>query len=356
MLEKYECCPSFRQEQTERSPAAEEGTLLHECVATNNSGLLSTEEQVELFNRCLIIRAQVDAAYSPQAKRGAEVQVKLEGLTQGTTDYLVTDGRLASIIDWKFGKIPATRAEKNIQGQAYAAAVMETFPELEAVEVTIYQPRIELLTKAVFSRNENLANIKLRILSIIARATAEQKEETPSEQACLFCTRKGECKALKAIAQKVGVSLNLPVPIELNPSGIMRPADMSKLQILSHVIEDWAKQVRQNNAKRAIEDGIEVPGFEIRSREGAFEVTDLVSAVKLLEEYGIPLERILQACTLSLPKVTEQAFALKGGKKKDLREAIEEVIKAYLVRGEQIVFLQKKKGMTYEDILKECRE
>lgn len=356
VLEKLEACPSYTKSEFTQNEAAAEGTLMHKAVETNDTSILEREEQVEQVNRCIAVCDQIIMKMNPdEGKVLREFQIAVNEI-KGTLDFAVLlNAKQGALVDYKFGRQPVTSAENNIQLQAYVLGLFLAFPELEEVEATLIQPRLDVLSSHVYKR-ENAGSIYRRIENIVLRASLDAKEEVPSDKACLYCSRKAECKALSEVAHTAGNNIGMNLPLVYNPNLLARPADRAKAQILSYILEDWAKQVRDANAKAVLERGETIPGFELRSRAGNTTVNETVNAVtKVAETYGLSFETILQACSLSATQLTDVIHALKGGKKKEIRDGIDTLLAPFSTESKTVTFLQKKRGMSYEAILEECK-
>lgn len=355
VLEALENCPAYESSSSEKSSAAEEGTLLHKAVETGNLSILENEEQIHQATRCLEILKPLEAEITSEGQVLREFLIEI-GPIQGTLDRaILKDSKNATVVDFKFGRQPVTLADKSPQLQSYTLGLFYKFPTLEKVTVIILQPRLDVLSSCDYHRSD-CERIRLRIESIVARAMAEHKQECPNEKSCLYCGRKAICVELHKIAQKTGTAL-LPLPVVYNPQLMASPKDMARAQILSYILEDWATQVRKMNAERVLTDGIELPGFELRSREGKMTVNETVNAaLKLREAFGLTFEQILSASDLSVAQITDLLYAQgKESNKKELRKQIEQTLTPYSTKNERIIFLQKKRGMSNEAILEECR-
>ena len=357
-------CPCYEPTEFSDNTAAEEGTMLHSAVEMGNISLCEDDDQEFLVTRCIEYQDELVKQYNPEKVVVAHEQhVVIEDLTRGTFDLLIyDDGPKADLLDWKFGRLPVTEAEKNVQVQAYVLGVFLK-PELTHIqEVTAHLvcPRQDEVTTAVYLR-EKKDLLYERINAIILSVMDEEKSERLNEKGCRMCGRKAKCQAMTSTALTVASNLNLPLPVEFEPGKLVRPEDRSKAQVLSYILEDWAKQVRQFNLSAALEDGEEIPGFEIRSRKGNSKVTETANAIAAIcENHGLPQERVAQACTLSLPKVVDELYAYydqKGDKKpkKALRDQVKAELEEYIREGIGITFLQRKKGQTNEAILQENR-
>jgi hypothetical protein len=152
------------------------------------------------------------------------------------------------------------------------------------------------------------------------------------------------------MALRVGETL--PVPVQFDPGKLVDPREMSRALVLSSLLEDWCKQVRRSITKAAVEEGTDIPGFSVRSRAGSHEVTEVYEAVQtILGRYPSDLTMIMQACSLSIPRLTDVIAAATGGTKKATREELLDVLKFCTIQKDPVVYLQRNKGITNEEII-----
>ena len=356
-LEKMGKCPRFEWQQMDNNEAADEGTLMHEAVEKSDFDLLETDEQKEHVGSCIVLRESICARYGEGFKLINELRVELSDLTFGTLDCFIAsaDGTRATVMDWKMGRYPVTHAKDNIQGRAYAGGTFEMFPELQEIEVGIICPRQESETWHTYHREE-LADIRLQITAIISRAANPDSEPTPDEEACLRCGLKGSCSKLHEVAARMGEGLQLPIVFDPTKFHVGNVESATKAMVLSHILEDWAKQVRKRVAMMAQEEGVEVPGFGVRSKAGNISLSDPFPVIEIIrKEYDLTSEQIVAAAgKLSFAKLTSLVHATSEDSKEKtvVKEELLEKLKEYAHQGDRVVYMQRERGMTNEDICK----
>jgi len=360
-LELLELCPCYTQDNTRDTKASDDGTRLHKAVETCDLSLCEDEDEEDAVTRCLVYLDKLVEHYKGECTVEKELRIIVEDITTGTGDIVLIAGKIGELIDWKFGRMPVTDAEDNVQMQNYVLGIFHMFPELDKVTVHIVAPRMDSLSTATYKRSD-MDRIRKRTLQIVASCEAEDKQATAAEKACRWCGGKASCPRINEAALTVAKSIGLPMPIEFAPGRLLAPEDRAKAQVLSYILEDWASQVRTFNKNAVLEDGIEIPGFDIRSRKGNTSVVDVYSATQTaIEHYeGLSVDSVLQACSLSLTKLVDQVYALvqtqgKKETKKAIRENINILLKDYCTEANTVSFLQRKKGKTNEDIIKECK-
>jgi CRISPR/Cas system-associated exonuclease Cas4 (RecB family) len=366
-LEKLELCPCFQQDQTGDQTAATEGTLIHEAIAESNLDLCPDEFAEAVAQRCIDYRdsliTQLDASKANYTLHN-EISVNVANLTRGTVDLLIlVEGFIdpissnfkgpipyATIIDWKTGKFPVPPADQNIQLQAYALGVLFEHTSLTHVDAHLVCPRLGHVSQATYTQSDR-EHIEHRLRLIIDRGEDPNKQPTAYEDACRFCGVKSECPRMTDLVNDACKKLDLPV--QFQPGTIVSPEDRAKAQVLAGIFEDWANQIRKANAKAVREDGIEIPGFELRSRAGNTSINETrIAAEALLALYpDLNSNEVLGCAKLSLPKLVEAIRAHTGDKKKEARTKLIAELSNVITQGDSITYLQRKTGITNEDIV-----
>jgi hypothetical protein len=262
---------------------------------------------------------------------------------------VMVKGDRAIIGDAKFGWNPVEDAEKNLQGWAYAIGVMEKFPKVMMVDVVFAQPRLDMVSKARFFRNADLEKMKLRVMAVIARAKEHKPEDLrPSEFSCLYCGAKATCTALhkKAliISSKFAPLAEDGELIDLyNPSQLATPELRGKAEILRRVLEPWCEKVRKENLRYAVEEGEDIPGFEVKSRSGRRTVSDSQLTWELVKDRMTP-EEFAAVTEISVAQLLK-AYSSKAprGSKEKLKQEIEDKLTeaGVLQGGDEIRYLQR---------------
>jgi hypothetical protein len=360
-LEPLELCPCFRQNESGDRSASDAGTRMHKAVETRDVSICADQEEEDAVTRA--VEFENDLLHSTGARNGRvlrEYHLNVEDITRGTGDLLILVGQKATLVDWKFGRVPVAEASDNVQMQGYVLGVFHSFPEIEDVDVYIVGPRMDFLSMATYKRSDCDA-IRKRILAIVKACEDPDKVPNADERCCRYCGIKATCPRLLETAVAVTRNLGLPLPVEFEAGRIVRPEDRAKAQVLSYILEDWGKQVREYNAKAVLEDGIVIPGFEIRSRKGNITVVDIVKAIeRVTQQFDLSLDSIHQACTLSVPKLSDQLYATLQSNdvtvdKKSVRDSLVNALEGLVSEAETVTFLQRKRGKSNEDIIKECK-
>jgi hypothetical protein len=217
------------------------------------------------------------------------------------------------------------------------------------VDVVFAQPRLDMVSKARFFRNADLEKMKLRVMAVIARAKDHKPEDLrPSEFSCLYCGAKATCTALhkKAliISSKFAPLAEDGELIDLyNPSQLATPELRGKAEILRRVLEPWCEKVRKENLRYAVEEGEDIPGFEVKSRSGRRTVSDSQLTWELVKDRLTP-EEFAAVTEISVAQLLK-AYSSKAprGSKEKLKQEIEDKLTeaGVLQGGDEIRYLQR---------------
>jgi hypothetical protein len=348
-----EACPGWKTEEGEQSVQAAEGTMMHQALETGDLKGLNEEQ-----SRCVNMVSELFAGMreeleteGPKAEVHQELRLGIMGLTFGTADLVLVNGTNAKIGDAKFGWNAVEDAETNLQGWAYAIGVYEKWPSVECVEVVFAQPRLDTVSRAQFYRKTDLERMRLRVMTVIARAKDHKPEDLrPSEFTCLYCGAKATCTALHKKALVISSKFVELTPDQqlldiYNPEQLATPELRGKAEILRRILEPWCDKVRKENLRHVLETGEEIPGFEVKSRAGRRSVTDPQITWELVKDRLTP-EEFAGVTEVSVAQLLK-AYSDKAprGAKEKLKQEIEDRLTdaGILQGGDEIRYLQRTK-------------
>lgn len=346
-----EACPGWKPEEGEQSPQAAEGTMMHKALETGDLKGLNEEQTrcVSLVSDLFVSMREELEQDGAKAEVQQELRLQIMGLTFGTADLVLVADKHAKVGDAKFGWNPVEDAETNLQGWAYAVGIFEKWPTVDFVEVVFAQPRLDSVSRAQFHRKADLERMKLRIMTVIARAKDHKPEDLrPSEFSCLYCGAKATCTALHKKALIVSSKfVELAPDRELldiyNPEQLATPELRGKAEILRRVLEPWCEKVRKENLRHVLETGEEIPGFEVKSRAGRRSVSDPQITWELVKDKLTP-EEFAAVTEVSVAQLLK-AYSDKAprGSKEKLKQEIEDRLTdaGVLQGGDEIRYLQR---------------
>mgnify|MGYP001228635998 CR=1 FL=1 len=252
----------------------------------------------------------------------------------GTVDRVIITGKHVDVVDFKFGRGAIDDADINIQGQAYLLGVMDKYPELETATVHFIIPRRDEVFTHDYTRAD-MEDIRLRISLIVELATQETPDLRPNTEGCRYCKHKLTCEALSdkllPIAKKYDKAVG---DFELNlwgsyePAEILDPDMLSKMLNVSQVVDRWAEAVKRQALKLAIEEGLEIPGYDLHFRNASLKIKNGQDAYDALEHLLTP-EEFMEVCSVSITALAKiYGSKLPRGEKKNARGRIEQELES----------------------------
>jgi hypothetical protein len=258
-----------------------------------------------------------------------EVAQKIVEKIFGTVDRVVISGKHVDIADFKFGRGEIDDADINIQGQAYLLGVMDKYPELETATIHFIIPRRDEVLTHKYKR-EDMEDIRLRINLIIDRAEQEAPDLRPNTEGCRYCKHKLSCTALSdkllPIAKKYDKAVGdfeLQLWDSFSPAEVEDPKSLAKMLNVAQVVDKWADAAKKKALKLAVEEGADIPGYDLHYRNASMKIHSGQDAYDSLSDLLTP-EEFMDACNVSLTNLAKSYSAkLPRGEKKNARGAIE---------------------------------
>lgn len=284
------CTPSARLEEQygERSDTAftREGTVAHELAELflrSDLGLIADsavhEAQLgtimdnalfcdEMLDMVSVYsdycRAQyIEAMERSGGKAYAEIEQKLD-LTSyipdsfGTADFVVVSPDVLEVIDLKYGKGVAVKADWNSQLMVYALGALEAaelFCTPETVRMTIVQPRLDSISTFELPTQE-LLDWAENVLKPAAKAAYEGEGNLSTGAWCKFCSVKMRCRALYQEQLELAKT-------EFKSPHLLTDDEIAAVLKSIPLMETWLKAVKEYATSQAINDGKQWAGFKL---------------------------------------------------------------------------------------------
>jgi len=271
------------------SPAAAEGTMLHNCVTnvlkTGEFGHDLTEEQEEAVMYC--VGQMKEYADDPENIVLSEYQLDLT--EQGRlnkpridTGFILPGGDKIVLFEFKFGYAFTKHPRWNWQCKDYACGAWITFGAQE-VEVIILQPRSqeEYQRRAYTFKTEELQNLDVEIRAVVENACRPGAPLVPGDDQCNWCRAKEECGARKSVIETIPKHMDAKALLESMP-----PADRYELMEKVIIAQAWLKDYRTAMDAYML-DGGEIPGWELGTTKKKSKWRDDVETVAALREAAL---------------------------------------------------------------------
>lgn len=247
----------------------------------------------------------------------------------GTVDRVIIRGSHVDLVDFKFGRGEIDDADINIQGQAYLLGVMDKFPELQTATVHFIIPRRDEVLTHDYTRSD-MEDIRLRINLIVSRAVLDDPEMVPNTEGCRYCRFKLSCTALSdkllPLAKKYSSSVSdfeTALWGNYSPEKVEDPSVLSKMLNVAQVIDKWQSAAKAQALKLAVEEGAEIPGYDLHYRQANMKIKNGQEAYDLVSDLLTP-EQFMDACSISVSALAKAyASKLPRGEKKNARGSVE---------------------------------
>lgn len=333
-MRRRELCPaSMRLEEglpePPTSPEAGRGSRIHDLTAgyiQKGEALEPQTEEQELALKCFeywqrVFLPEEEAEKMAVGKVEHRVEyrvIKDDPETQlyfGTADFigLFNESERGLIIDWKTGFLETDPAPDNIQGAAYALALMQEF-DLKECAVHFYNPTQNRASSHVFTDAEALARHIMRVHNL---CLAPDTPPRPGEDQCRYCRAfyHGTCAGVKKELAKIA---------ELAPELEGSIKSLSDEQLADFFektkVVAKAKDLAEKELRERIERDGSCAGHRIKLTSGGFDLPDIGAAFNLS---GLSEKEFLKCCKLSESQL-KKAWAkaqVNGGEYKTLKEA-----------------------------------
>ncbi len=351
-LDSLDRCIRFKYDDTLTEDEATEGQLLHEAAETGDTGGLNPDQKEDVENALAYVEGL-------KTKLGLwedlkEPRIELKDLTFGYADRVLfnRDTGELHVCDYKFTRVAG---DHEFQVQTYAAGAIEERGVRPVSKVTthVIAPRLNILESREHDPAQLLDQIRARIEALYERIDDPFNPPTPHGDLCAKCARAARCPALNQSAVAVARGQGLPLPAVFDPASMISTQDRALGHALASALENWAKQVKQQNTEFAKAGG-DVPGYVLRSRSTGARVDkdDTALAIRILQANGYTDDEIYQACRLSINDIAKAHAAISTDSEKATKDRVKELLSAITSEG-TATFLQKTKRVSDETLIKQ---
>ena len=268
-------------------------------------------------------KGQIQVNYVPQ-NPGALIS----GQADVVVEYL--DGRIL-ILDYKSGRGEQVEAANNAQLRGLAALASYIYPGAPSIDVAIISP--QETTRASFNREQipSLKDWLNKVLLWIAFAQDKPEQHLKAGDHCHYCKYNAQCETfMDAVKQQADLLKIDDLPLSgqdahaklfgramnLEPGRIAEALD--NLHLLT-----WYQSAIKSAAKRMLEEGIKVPGWNLAETKGNRTIVDASIAAESLAGH-LDQAEIIAACKMSPIKLTEALRKASGFKDGGLRYNLSE--------------------------------
>lgn len=295
------CPPSLRLEEQfedEQSPYAAEGTAGHamaEYLINKHlkkrvkrpvsdyftDELMEAVEDYTSYGIEVIEKAKQDCD-SPFV--AVELRVSLDHRVEGcfgTADLVVVDSKKVHIIDLKLGKGVMVDAEQNVQLMIYGLGVLdmlECLYDIETVELTIVQPRLEHLSTWEISAEE-LKKWGAEVFEPGANMALAGEGTYSAGDHCRFCKARFNCR------ERANEYLKL-AQMEFAEPPLLSDEEVAEVLAKADALKKWAEEIYTYAQNEAIVNHKEWPGYKLVLGRSNRKYTDEEDVAKAATEAG----------------------------------------------------------------------
>jgi hypothetical protein len=317
-------CTKFKSEG-ETTPIMQRGSDMHEELAKILEGKnelafssLDAGEQDEVSWAADYIQRQIALKGDVPLKVEEKVSYSDESFRElfyGTLDCSCGN----ALFDLKTGE------ERSYWHQmaAYGLALMES-EGYEEIEVHLVFSRYKRTHTYTISKDEATMVIK----ELLVRLEDPNAPPIPNAY-CGWCDEQTSCPAIVERVMELSKeedwrleSYNLE-EIKYNPD------ELAKAIALATQMKSWAFAML--DFAKSFE---EIPGYEWRHVQGRRKIEDTKGAVKLLEEVGVPIEVIMEVCSVNLSSLEDLLVDFKDLTKPEAKKLLANLLEPVITRAE----------------------
>lgn len=299
----------------EESEDAAMGTMLHACMEQGTTP--EDPEDAEAVAWCREMEKALCEKHLGMKENWTDVQTVREvrlferdRLFSGKPDMVAVWDRKALVVDYKFGRIPVSPAECNLQLSALAVLVMDGHEayHVDEVFVCILQPYASRKEPAVcrYTR-ESVEQARAFFRACIEQAQDEHAPLKPSEKACRYCRAQSSCPAVKLALVNVTSGDLTTAWEEWSPEKRREAYDLAKLA------KRWAASV-ESKVKADLRAEVEIPGLVLAPGKKAFTVTDAAAAFQILNGLfpdGITAQAFTGCCKVGITDLDKLVHSVR---------------------------------------------
>ncbi|GKI07631.1 DUF2800 domain-containing protein [Akkermansia sp.] len=296
----------------EESDDAALGTMLH---AHMEQGTMPEDsEDAEAVAWCHEMEIYLCEKHLGMKKDWTDVQTLRETrlferdrLFSGKPDMVAVWDRKAFVVDYKFGRLPVTAAECNLQLSALAVLVVDHC-EVDEVIVCILQPYASRKEPAVcrYTR-ESVEQARTFFRACIKLAQDEHAPLKPGETACRYCRAQSSCPAVSLALVNVTSGDLTAAWEQWTPEKRREAYDLAKLA------KRWAASV-EGKVKADLRAEVEIPGLALAPGKKAFTITDAAAAFQILNGLfpnGITAQEFTACCKVGITDLDKLVHSVR---------------------------------------------
>lgn len=188
----------------------------------------------------------------------------------GTADMVIITDKKVHVIDLKLGQGVRVDAKENCQLMIYGLGLLQTADSLfdvDTVELTIVQPRLDSVSEWVISAEELRAWGRSVFVPKAHEALSGDGEFSPGTDTCRFCRARFTCRA------RSGFFLE-EARHEFKDPALLSDEEVAGVLIKADALRKWADEVYAYAQDEAVINRKEWPGFKLVLGKSSRRYTD----------------------------------------------------------------------------------
>jgi hypothetical protein len=312
-------CPGFRNDQTRDKSAANRGVLGHLAVEKENLDVIPPDDPKlrEAAELCLKYLKTLPAGEVLRERRYPMLD------QFGHIDHIILHGKNAELVDYKFAY--GEYVADSPQFWAYCIGIWDAHNDVENITVHVLLPFRGVIDRETFSREKDYDRLSAQTAAIIASARRDDPSTYLTGAHCAWCAKQATCPKLSSLALTIASNYKadeLVLPEPYDPANITDPHVMAFAKKAAPIMKSWAEKVDAAALDMRLNQGIEIPGFELAERNLPFKVTDAQAAWEVVKAKITP--EAFAACAEVSIGALEKAIA-RTAKRGEMAKAKEQL-------------------------------
>jgi hypothetical protein len=347
-------CPGFRNDNTRDKSAADRGSLGHLAVEKNNLDIIPADDPYlrAAAEKCLGYLASLRSKCRGKKTEIREQRYDLHDQF-GFIDHLIlhNDDRKAELVDYKFAWNSYEADSPQFWGYAYA--ILKAYPKVEEITVHVLLPFLDEIDIHTWSRKDYDV-LAAKSLAIIEAAKRNDPTYYQTGEHCTWCANKASCQKLGTVFLTL-TSNYKPAEIQFpagafDPENVNDPNLMALFKKAAPVAKAWAAAVEERAFNLRVQEGVEIPGWELAERKAPFKIVDAQAAWEVVKDKITP-DAFAACCDVAIGELEKAVGRTApkgkiGESKTQLRDAL---IDANAAKIEGTVLYLKKSRLTLND-------
>jgi hypothetical protein len=176
----------------------------------------------------------------------------------GTGDLVIVADKTLYVVDLKYGKGVAVSADKNPQIMLYALGALNLFEalyDIENINMTIVQPRLESISIYEISVNELITWAETELKPKADLAINGEGQFVPGDH-CKFCRARATCRARSESFLELA-------RFEFKMPDLLTDSEIEDVLSLADQLSKWAADIYTYATEKAINDGKQWTGYKL---------------------------------------------------------------------------------------------